>query len=157
MKKILFICQANVCRSPMAEAVMRDMIAKRGLEAHYSVDSAAVGDERAGSPVDPAANAELERRGLQRSGHIARQMTRTDYDAADFVIGMDMENLFGARLLLDGDPKRRLGMLLAYTDDPREIEDPYMTGRFGFVCDRIAEGCAALLDQLEADRARTGG
>ena len=148
MKRILFVCHGNICRSPMAEAIFRDMLRKQGLSDRFFVDSAAVSDEELGHPVYPAAQTELRRRGLPESAHRAWQLSREDYDRYDFFIGMDMDNVYRMQRIFGGDPSRKIGMLLSFTDRPREVEDPWFTGRFGYVFDEIAEGCAALLEQL---------
>ena len=156
MVKILFICHGNICRSPMAEAVFKDMIARRGLADRFDVGSAAVSSEELGNPVYPSANRELERRGLPRSNHRAWQLSRPDYECYDFFICMDRDNVYRLQRIFDGDRKHKIGMLLAYTDNPREIEDPWFTGRFEHVYDEIVEGCEALLDELLRDAATRG-
>ena len=148
MKKILFVCHGNICRSPMAEAIFRDMLDKQGLSDQFLVDSAAVSSEELGHPVYPAAQTELRRRGLPASTHRAWQLSRGDYDRYDFFIGMDTDNVYRMQRIFGGDRDKKIGLLLAFTDRPREVEDPWYTGRFGFVFDEITEGCAALLAQL---------
>ena len=148
MKSIVFVCHGNICRSPMAEAVFRDMLDRRGLTARYQVDSAAVSAEELGNPVYPEAQAELVRRGLPRSVHRAWQLCRADYDRYDYFLCMDMDNLRRMRVIFGGDPQKKTGLLLSYTNRPREVEDPWYTGRFDFVFDEISEGCCAFLDEL---------
>lgn len=151
MKKVLFVCHGNICRSPMAEAVFRHMLEERGLGERFAVDSAAVSAEEIGNPVYPEANRTLVAHGLPASNHHAWQLTRADYDRYDFFIGMDQENIYRMRQIFGGDSQRKVGLLLAYTEHPREVEDPWYTGRFDRVFDLITQGCQALLEALLAD------
>ncbi len=153
MKKVLFVCHGNICRSPMAEAVFRHMLEERGLGERFAVDSAAVSAEEIGNPVYPEANRTLVAHGLPASNHHAWQLTRADYDRYDFFIGMDQENIYRMRQIFGGDSQHKVGLLLAYTEHPREVEDPWYTGRFDRVFDLIAQGCQALLEALLADEA----
>ena len=153
MKKVLFVCHGNICRSPMAEAVFRHMLEERGLGERFAVDSAAVSAEEIGNPVYPEANQTLVAHGLPASNHHAWQLTRADYDRYDFFIGMDQENIYRMRQIFGGDSQRKVGLLLAYTEHPREVEDPWYTGRFDRVFDLITQGCQALLEALLADEA----
>ena len=153
MKKVLFVCHGNICRSPMAEAVFRHMLEERSLGERIAVDSAAVSAEEIGNPVYPEANRTLVAHGLPASNHHAWQLTRADYDRYDFFIGMDQENIYRMRQIFGGDSQRKVGLLLAYTEHPREVEDPWYTGRFDRVFDLITQGCQALLETLLADEA----
>ena len=153
MKKVLFVCHGNICRSPMAEAVFRHMLEERGLGERFAVDSAAVSAEEIGNPVYPEANRTLVAHGLPASNHHAWQLTRADYDLYDFFIGMDQANIYRMRQIFGGDSQRKVGLLLAYTEHPREVEDPWYTGRFDRVFDLITQGCQALLEALLADEA----
>ena len=153
MKKVLFVCHGNICRSPMAEAVFRHMLEERGLGERFAVDSAAVSAEEIGNPVYPEANRTLVAHGLPASNHHAWQLTRADYDRYDFFIGMDQENIYRMRQIFGGDSQHKVGLLLAYTEHPREVEDPWYTGRFDRVFDLIIQGCQALLEALLADEA----
>lgn len=153
MVRILFVCHGNICRSPMAEAVFRHMLEERGLGERFAVDSAAVSAEEIGNPVYPEANRTLVAHGLPASNHHAWQLTRADYDRYDFFIGMDQENIYRMRQIFGGDSQRKVGLLLAYTEHPREVEDPWYTGRFDRVFDLITQGCQALLETLLADEA----
>ena len=153
MIKVLFICHGNICRSPMAEAVFRHMLEERGLGERFAVDSAAVSAEEIGNPVYPEANRTLVAHGLPASNHHAWQLTRADYDRYDFFIGMDQENIYRMRQIFGGDSQHKVGLLLAYTEHPREVEDPWYTGRFDRVFDLITQGCQALLEALLADEA----
>lgn len=129
------------------------MLEERGLGERFAVDSAAVSAEEIGNPVYPEANRTLVAHGLPASNHHAWQLTRADYDRYDFFIGMDQENIYRMRQIFGGDSQRKVGLLLAYTEHPREVEDPWYTGRFDRVFDLITQGCQALLEALLADEA----
>lgn len=148
MKRVLFVCHGNICRSPMAESVFNHLLEAHGLSEQFTVDSAAVSSEELGNPVYPAANRELERRGLPRSTHRAWQLSPGDYDAYDYFLCMDESNLRRMNRIFGGDPDDKLRLLLSFTDHPREVEDPWYTGRFSKVYDDILEGCTAFLRQI---------
>ena len=153
MIKILFVCHGNICRSPMAEFVMKDMVKKRGLEAVYEIASSATSREEIGNPVYPPARRKLMEHGIGCAGHRARQMTRADYEYYDRIVCMDRANVRNAGRIAGGDPDGKIGLLLDYT--PRrgqEVADPWYTGDFDAAWDDIAEGCAGLLARTQPSR-----
>ena len=152
MIKILFICHGNICRSPMSEFILRDMVAKRGIADQFEIASAATSREEIGNPVHPGTQRELARHGLPRSGHRAWQLGKADYDRYDLFIGMDRENLRRMERIFGGDPLHKIALLMAYTGEPREIEDPWYTDRYDVVYDEVDAGCEALLNELEQER-----
>ncbi len=149
MKKInvLFICHGNICRSPMAEFVMKDIAEKNGLTGYFEIASAAVSTEEIGNPVYPPARAELARHGISCEGKRARQLRRDDYDKFDYIIGMENLNLSYMRRILGDDPEGKIHLLMDFTDHPEDIDDPWYTGDFSGVYKQILEGCEALLGQ----------
>ncbi len=150
MIKILFICHGNICRSPMAEFVMKDMVRKRGLEAEYEIASAATSREEIGNPVYPPARRKLAEHGIGCAGHHARQMTRADYDHYDLIVCMDHANVRNVQRITGGDQKNKIRLLLDYTDRPsEEVADPWYTGNFDATWRDVTEGCAALLETLQ--------
>ena len=149
MIRILFICHGNICRSPMAEYVMKDMVKRAGLEGRYEIASAATSYEEIGNPVYPPAKRELARHGIGCAGHMARHLERSDYDYYDYLVGMEDVNLRNMRRICSGDPEGKMHLLMAFAGKDQAIDDPWYTGRFGEVYDQIAEGCAAMLRQLE--------
>lgn len=149
MTRILFICHGNICRSPMAEFVMKDMVHKRGLDDCFEIASAATSREELGNPVYPPARRKLAEHGISCSGHHARQMTKTDYDRYDTIIGMDHANIRNILRTTGGDPEQKVSLLLDHTDRPgQEVADPWYTGNFEETWCDVVEGCEALLNRI---------
>lgn len=146
--KILFVCHGNICRSPMAEFVMRDLVEKAGLGDQIQVASAATSTEEIGNPVYPPARRKLAEHGIGSAGHAARQMNRQDYDRFDLLIGMDSANIRNMRRICGGDPDDKIRMLMDYTGVSREVADPWYTGNFDQTFTDVLSGCKALLGQL---------
>ena len=149
MVKILFVCHGNICRSPMAEFVMKDLAAKAGAGEQFVIDSAATSTEEIGNPVYPPARRELAAHGVACGAHAARQMTRADYDKYDLLIGMDSRNLANMRRICGGDPDGKLQLLLHYTGQTHDVADPWYTDDFDAAWRDIESGCRALLAQLK--------
>ena len=148
MIKILFVCHGNICRSPMAEFVMKDLIAKSGLEERFYVESAAVSAEELGNPVYPPARRELAAHGISCAGKTARQMTRADYERFDYLICMDNSNLRRMEQICGGDPAQKMSLLLDHTTRPGNVADPWYTGDFSATWRDVLDGCAALLEKM---------
>ena len=150
MVKILFVCHGNICRSPMAEYVMKDMVKELGIAERYEISSAATSTEEIGNPVYPPAKAKLAEHGIRCKGHHARQMTRDDYEYYDFLIFMDKWNLLNARRFIGLDKKHKASMLLDHCGRPGEqVADPWYTGDFDATWDDVMQGCAGLIDEIE--------
>ena len=130
MTKILFICHGNICRSPMAEFVMKDLVRKAGLEESFYIESAATSREELGNPVYPPARRQLAEHGISCQGKTARQLTREDYQSFDLLVGMDWANLRNMERICGGDPQGKLHLLLDYTVRPGQVADPWYTGDF---------------------------
>lgn len=148
---ILFVCHGNICRSPMAEFVMKDLVKKAGLETKFVIASAATSAEELGNPVYPPARNELARHGISCSGHAARQLTKADYAAFDLLLGMDRANIRNMERVCGGDPLGKIHRLLDYTSRPGDVADPWYTGDFRTTWNDVSEGCAALLDKLKQE------
>ena len=148
MIKILFVCHGNICRSPMAEFVMKDLVEKAGLEARFYIESAAVSAEELGNPVYPPARRELAAHGISCDGKTARQMSRADYDRFDLLVCMDTSNLRRMERICGGDPKGKLSRLLDHTDHPGDVADPWYTGDFTATWQDVWSGCTALLEEF---------
>ena len=147
MKRILFVCHGNICRSPMAEFIMKRMVRQAGREADFEIASAATSSEELGNPVYPMARQELAMHGIGCAGHAARQLTDADYNRFDLLVAMDRENLRNMRSLFGGDPEDKIIRLLP----DRDIADPWYTRDFRTAWRDINAGCAALFDKLTAD------
>ena len=157
MTKILFVCHGNICRSPMAEFVFKDMVKKRGLDNMFEVASAATSREEIGNPVYPPARRKLAEHGIGCSGHHARQMTREDYDRFDVIIGMDRENIRNMTRISGGDPEGKISLLLDHTERAGcQVADPWYTGNFDETWRDVTEGCEALLAELTARQPEAG-
>ena len=149
MTNILFICHGNICRSPMAEFVMKDLVEKAGLGERLYIESAATSREEIGNPVYPPARRKLAEHGIGCEGHAARQITARDYQDFDLLIAMDSANLRNMRRFYGGDPAGKIHMLLDYAGRPgEEVADPWYTGDFQATWQDVSAGCAGLLKQL---------
>ena len=148
MKNILFVCHGNICRSPMAEFVMKDLAEKAGLAAQFHIESAATSREEIGNPVYPPARRKLAEHGISCDGHAARQLTKADYREFDLLIGMDSANLQNMRRICGGDPEGKIRLLRDYTARPGDVADPWYTGDFEATWRDVLEGCRGLLKEL---------
>ncbi len=152
MVKILFVCLGNICRSPMAEFTMKDLVRREGLEAAFEIASAATSREELGNPVYPPARRKLAEKGISCDGKTARQITKADYAYYDYIIGMDHSNLRNMQRAFGGDPAGKLSLLLDYTNRPGQVADPWYTGDFDATWQDVSEGCRGLLDKLCRER-----
>ena len=152
MTKILFVCHGNICRSPMAEFVMKDLVEKAGLEEAFHIESAACTREEIGNPVYPPARRKLAEHGIGCEGKTARLLTRRDYQSYDLLIGMDDENIWDMRRICGGDPEKKIHLLMDYTQRPGEVSDPWYTRDFEATWRDVEEGCQGLLEQLRKEK-----
>ena len=154
MTRILFICHGNICRSPMAEFVMRDMIEKAGLGDRFDVSSAATSTEEIGNPVYAPVRRLLNEHGIDCSGKRARQLVGSDYESYELLIGMDHENLRGMRRICGEDRLGKMHMLMDFTGRSGEVADPWYTRDFNAAWRDIEEGCRGLLAHLKEKYSR---
>ena len=151
MLKILFICHGNICRSPMAEFVMKKMVSDAGLENEFYIASAATSTEEIGNSVYPPARRMLNAHGISCDGKTARQIRRSDYDEYDLLVYMDRENLWGIRRIFGNDDDNKVHSLLSYVGSDRDVADPWYTGDFQATWDDVNVGCRAILKTFGYD------
>ncbi len=151
MTKILFVCHGNICRSPMAEFIFRDLAQKAGVSDQLEIASAATSRDELGSPIYPPAQRQLRAHKVWFDDHRARQLTRDDYARFDLLVGMDAWNMANMRRICGGDPEGKLHLLLDYTGYPRDVADPWYTDDFDTAWRDIEAGCRALLQTILAE------
>ena len=149
MVKILFVCHGNICRSPMAEFFMKDLVRKAGRAEEFSIASAATSTEEIGNPVYPPARRMLAAHGIDCTGKTARQLRKADYAQYDYLIGMDQANFRNMQRMCGGDPDGKIYLLLDFTDRPGQVADPWYTGDFQATWDDVLEGCEGLLRHID--------
>ncbi len=145
MTKILFVCHSDICRSLMAEFVMKDLVKQAGLEDQFRIASSATSTEEIGCPVYPPARRKLAEHGISCDGKTARQLTRGDYTRYDLLIGMDRANIRNMARICGGDPDGKIKRLLDFTDHPGDVAAPWYTGNFDAAWRDVLEGCKGLL------------
>lgn len=152
MIKILFICHGNICRSPMAEFILKDMVEKQGRADEFYIESAATSTEEiwrgVGNPVYPPARDILAKHGISCEGKRARQVKYEDYDKFDLLIAMDANNLRNMRKLIPEDTKGKVHLMMEYAGQKRDVADPWYTGNFQKTWDDIYLACGKLLENL---------
>lgn len=148
MKRILFVCHGNICRSPMAEFIMKKLVDDAGRTSEFEIASAATSTEELGNSVYPPAQRKLAEHGISCKGKTARQITRHDYSYYDLIIGMDSYNLRNMRRFFGDDPEGKISLLLDFTSRPSDVADPWYTGNFDATWRDCLEGCQALLKEL---------
>lgn len=148
MTKILFVCHGNICRSPMAEFVFKKMVSDKKRENDFIIDSAATSTEEIGNDIHRGTKEKLREMKIPFSSRRARQITNEDYTKYDFLIGMDIENLYKMQKRWKNDPDDKVRLLLSFAGKDRDIADPWFTGDFDKTYSDIVEGCTALLDFL---------
>ncbi len=149
MIKILFVCHGNICRSPMAEFVMKDMVQKEGIADQFYIASAATSTEEIGNPVHYGTRNKLAQVGISTAGKYAVRMERSDYQAYDYIIGMDKWNYKNMLRIAGKDPAGKISLLLDYTDHPRDVADPWYTGDFEKTYADVTAGCEGLLRHIK--------
>ncbi len=146
--KVLFVCHGNICRSPMAEFILKDMVKKEGIDKKFEICSAATSTEEIGNPVYPPAKAKLAEHGIFCEGKTAVQMTKADYEYYDYIIAMDRHNLHNMKRFVGNDEKKKVSLMMDYTKRRGDVADPWYTGDFETTWNDICEGCKGFLRQL---------
>ena len=144
-KRLLFVCHGNICRSPMAEMVMKRLVREAGRSGQFEIASAATSTEEIGNPVYPPARRKLAEHGISCDGKTSRQITREDYLYYDVIIAMDQNNLRNLRRLLGEDTEHKIHLMMDYTNRPGDVADPWYTGDFEATWRDVLEGCQGLL------------
>lgn len=147
MKKILFVCHGNICRSPMAEFVMKDLCKKEGIDAFIA--SAATSTEEIGNPVHYGTRRKLSEYGISTEGKYAIQLTKSDYGKYDYIIGMDTANIRNILRIFGSDPEYKAYKLLSFAGEGGDIADPWYTGNFNETYDDVLRGCKALIEEIK--------
>ena len=152
MIKVMFVCHGNICRSPMAEFMFKDLIRKQGIEDNFIVASSATSTEEifgdVGNPVYPPARGELRKHGISCEGKRAVQLKKSDYDKYDIFLAMDSMNIRNIGRIFGSDPENKVHKLMDYTDRKGDVADPWYTGKFDVAYKDICEGCSGLLESL---------
>ena len=152
MIKIMFVCHGNICRSPMAEFVMKKLVAEKGMTDDFFIRSSATSTEEiwrgVGNPVYPPAKRELMKHGISCEGKRAVQLCKDDYDKYDFFIGMDRANIRNMNIILGGDPLGKIYKMMSFADSGNDVADPWYSGDFTTTYNDIYTGCKCLLDYI---------
>lgn len=148
MIKVLFVCHGNICRSTMAEYMLKEMVRRAGREDEFRIDSAATSTEEIGNGVHYGTREKLKREGVPCGDHRARQMTRKDYQVFDYLLGMDRANIRNMVRIAGGDPEGKICRVLDFAENPRDIADPWYTGNFDETYDDLQEGLEAFLRSI---------
>ncbi len=148
MTKVLFVCLGNICRSPMAEFVLKDMVRKRGIDHEFHIESRGTSSEEIGNDVHYGTVRKLNSVGVPVEHRGATKFTKSDYDEFDYIIGMEARNVRDIMTYIDEDPDDKVCRLLDYSDNPRDIADPWYTGNFDITYNDVVEGCEAFLKAI---------
>jgi len=147
--KVLMVCHGNICRSTMAEYVLKDMVQKLGLADQFYIDSAATSREEIGNGVHYGTRRKLEAEGIYCGNHKAVQMTKRDYDEYDYIIGMDTANIRNINRIIGQDYDNKVYKLLSFAGEGGDIADPWYTGNFDVTYEDVVRGCRGFLEQLK--------
>ena len=148
MIKVLFVCLGNICRSPMAEFVFKDMVNKKGLSNQFYIESAATSSQALGEGIYFGTRNILKEQGISFEERKARQMTKEDYNKFDYILGMENKNISNILRIVGEDKENKVHRLLDFSDSPRDITDPWYTGEFDITYYDVEDGCSSFLEYL---------
>ena len=148
MIKVLFVCLGNICRSPMAEYIFKDMVQKRDIKDKFYIDSAATSVEEIGNPVHYGTRNKLQKMNIRCGNHVARRITKQDYRKFDYIIAMEERNIVNIKRIVGEDKENKIYKLLDFSNNPRDIEDPWYTENFDKTYDDIVEGLEGFMKYL---------
>lgn len=148
MIKVLFVCLGNICRSPMAEFILKDLVKKNNIDNNFLIESAGTSNEELGNPVHYGTRNKLAEVGISTAGKFARQLRTEDYENYDYILAMETSNIRNIYRILGDDKDNKIFRLLDFSSNPRDIADPWYTGNFDVTYDDILEGCIAFLDKI---------
>lgn len=154
MIKVLFVCHGNICRSPMGEFILKDMVKKAGIDKDFEIRSAATSTEEIGNSVYPPAKAKLAEHGISCRGKMAVQMTKADYDYYDYIIAMDKNNLRNMKKFVCDDEKKKVSLMMDYTQRRGDVADPWYTWDFETTWKDICEGCKGFLEMVLSEQCK---
>lgn len=149
MIKVLFVCLGNICRSPMAEFLLKDMVKKKNRENEFVIESAGTSNEEEGNPVHCGTKRKLSEIGISTHGKYARKLLKEDYEKYDYILAMEERNVRDSIRIFGGDKENKVQRLLDYSKNPRDIADPWYTGNFEETYDDIMEGLERFLKYLK--------
>lgn len=152
MIKVLFVCLGNICRSPMAEMVFKDMVNKKGLSDKFYIDSAATSSEAVGDGIYYGTREILKEQGIPFTEHISRQITKEDYKNFDYILGMEEKNIRNILRIIGEDKDKKVFRLLDFSEKPRDIADPWYTGNFDSTYYDVEDGCNSFLEYLKKNK-----
>jgi len=146
MIKVLFVCLGNICRSPMAEFVLKELVRQKNWEDFFSIESAATSSEEIGNEMHRGTRMKLTEENIPYTSHVARKLVQSDYKKYDYIIGMDESNIRNIKRICESDDENKIYRLLDFTTDTRDIADPWYTGNFDKTYEDVVEGCNCFLN-----------